>query len=323
MDSSSTVTAPSPPATGTGTRAASGPGAGTGRVGLVTCAEVPDLDPEGRLLLGALRDRGLDARPVTWDDDGADWAALDLAVVRSTWDYATRRAEFLAWAARAAAATQLLNPLPLLDWSTDKHYLADLQAAGLPVVPSAFVEVGGGEEHPYLGVEHVVKPAVSAGSRDTLRLGAHEADRSRAHLRAVHASGRCALVQPYLSAVDEVGETALVFLDGQLSHAMRKAALLPPSGGLVEGLFAPEEMSPREPSAAEVELARAVVEQAVVRAREAGAPRPLYARVDLLPGDHGEPLVLELELVEPSLFLDHAPGAVDRLADAVVGRLGR
>lgn len=292
-------------------------------VALVTCSEVPDLDDEGQLLLSALRARGADAQPVVWDDDDARWDRVDLAVVRSTWDYAPRRAEFLAWAARAASATALLNPLPLLEWSTDKHYLLDLEAAGLPVVPSAFVEVGAAAEHPFLGVEHVVKPAVSAGSRDTLRLGAHEADRSRAHVRAVQAGGRSVLVQPYLAAVDEVGETALVFLDGRLSHAMRKGALLPAGGGLVEGLFAQEEMAPREPSAAEAELGRAVVAEATRRARAAGAPAPLYARVDLLLDDDGLPRVLELELVEPSLFLDHAPGAAERLADAVLARLSR
>lgn len=290
-------------------------------VALVTCSEVPDLDDEGRLLLAALRRRGLDAQPLTWDDAGADWSALDLAVVRSTWDYAGRREEFLRWATTASAATRVLNPLPLLEWSTDKHYLADLEAAGLPVVPSAFVEVGAAPEHPYLDVEHVVKPAVSAGSRDTLRLGAHEADRSLAHVAAVHATGRSALVQPYLAAVDDVGETALVFLDGELSHAMRKAALLPAGGALVEGLFAPEEMSPREPSAAEVEVGRAALAEATRRARSAGAEAPLYARVDLLPDDDGDPRVLELELVEPSLFLDHVPGAAERLADAVAARL--
>ncbi|MEH3078473.1 MAG: hypothetical protein PGN11_17715 [Quadrisphaera sp.] len=290
-------------------------------VALVTCSEVPDLDPEGQHLLAALRERGLDARPVVWDDEDVDWSAPDLAVVRSTWDYAPRRAEFLAWAARAADATRLLNPLPLLGWSTDKHYLAELEAAGLPVVPSAFVEVGDEGDHPYLDVEHVVKPAVSAGSRDTLRLGAHEAARSRAHVAAVHSSGRSVLVQPYLAAVDDVGETALVFLDGELSHAMRKAALLPAGGGLVEGLFAHEDMAPREPSAAEVEVGRAVVAEAARRARAAGAEPMLYARVDLLPDDDGAPRVLELELVEPSLFLDHAPGSAARLADAVVRRL--
>ncbi|TNM68925.1 hypothetical protein FHN55_05665 [Streptomyces sp. NP160] len=290
-------------------------------VALITCSEVPDLDEEGRLLLAALRGRGLDARPAVWDDAAVDWAGLDLAVVRSTWDYAPRREEFLGWAARASAATRLLNPLPLLEWSTDKHYLAELEAVGLPVVPSAFVEVGAAPGHPYLGVEHVVKPAVSAGSRDTLRLGPHETDRSLAHVAAVHAGGRSVLVQPYLAAVDDVGETALVFLDGELHHAMRKAALLPAGGGLVEGLFAQEEMAPREPSPAEVEVGRAVVAEATRRARAAGAQAPLYARVDLLPGDDGAPRVLELELVEPSLFLDHVPGSAERLADAVVRRV--
>lgn len=282
---------------------------------LATCAEVPELDEDARCLQRALTRRGVDARAAVWTDDGVDWAHADLVMVRSTWDYARRRDRYLAWAATVASETPLHNPADLLAWTTDKTYLRDLAAVGVPVVPTCFLSPEDGTEHPYLDVEHVVKPAVSAGSKDTHRLGPEDADRSRAEARSIHASGRIVMVQPYLAAVDTTGETALVFLDGRFSHALRKGPLLQRGAGPVQGLFAEEDMSLREPSPQEL----AVAERAL--AAVPGDEPPLYARVDLLPTDEG-PRLLELELAEPSLFLDLVDGAADRVADAVLARLG-
>ncbi|MFY0406688.1 ATP-grasp domain-containing protein [Solicola sp. PLA-1-18] len=283
------------------------------RIALATAREVADLDDEGKLLASALRERGADVTAAVWDDAGVDWSGFDLVVVRSTWDYATRVAEFLAWAEDVEAVTGLANPLPLLRWTTDKHYLLDLADAGVPIVPSEFLEPGDDPTHGLLDVEHVVKPAVSAGSKDTLLLGAHEADRSRAHAARLLDEGRSVLVQPYVAEVDEAGETAVVTVDGDASHAIRKGAILQRGGDLVEGLFAPEDITAREPSDDEV----AVAERAL--AAVPGGVTPLYARVDLLPTPDG-PVVLELEMAEPSLFLGFADGAADRLADAVLRR---
>ena len=289
------------------------------RIALATSREVPGLlDDEGVLLRDRLRARGLDAGPAVWDDPDVAWDGYDLVLVRSTWDYALRRTAFLAWAAEVAGRTRLHNPPAVLAWSTDKHYLLELADAGLPVVPSAIVEPGDDPgRHPFRGVEHVVKPCVSAGSKDTLRCGADEADRSSGHARALLDAGRPVLVQPYLAAVDEVGETAVVAIDGVASHAVRKGPLLARGAGLVDGLFAAEDITARDPSPAETEVAARVLEHVTGRAGRA----PLYARVDLLPGPDG-PLVLEVELAEPSLFLEHADGAADRLAAAVARRLG-
>ncbi len=301
--------APRPDRTAPATRA--------GRVALATCAEEPGLDGEGRLLLAALSDAGVEAGPAVWDDPGQDWSGYDLVVVRSTWDYARRLPAYLAWADEVAAATRLLNDPALLRWTTDKSYLEDLARRGVPVVPSVFLPPGSDPAHPLLDVEHVVKPTVSAGSLDTLRLGAGEVERSTDHVRAIHASGRTALVQPYLASVDERGETAVVHVDGVLSHAIRKGALLEAGAGLVDGLFAQEQIEPREPSRAELDVARACL--GLLPPTADGAP-PLYARVDLLAGEDG-PLVLEVELAEPSLFLEHADGAAERLAAAIAARL--
>ncbi len=284
------------------------------RIALATAREVPDLDDEARLLRDAIRTRGAECEAAVWDDDAVDWAGYDLVVVRCTWDYAERIAEFLAWAERVAAVTRLENSLEHLRFTTDKHYLRVLGDAGVPVVPSAFLEPGDSPEHEYLHAEHVVKPAVSAGSRGTLRLGPEDAAASRAHAGSLLDDGRSVLVQPYLADVDTAGETAVVLLGGEFSHAMRKGPLLERGAGLVEGLYAQEEMTPRDPSEAELRVA----DQAMAAVASVVPGRTTYARVDLLPTADG-PLVLEVELAEPSLFLDHVPGSAERAADAVLG----
>ena len=125
-----------------------------GRIGVATAAEVADLDDEGRLFLSALRERGLTAEPAVWDAD-LDWSSYDVVVVRSTWDYAERLSEFLAWADRAGAETLLLNSADVLRWNTDKRYLADLATAGVPVVPTTFLTPTG-DLRLHDGGEHVL-----------------------------------------------------------------------------------------------------------------------------------------------------------------------
>lgn len=286
------------------------------RIGVATAAEVPDLDDEGQLFLTALRDRGVTAEPAVWDAE-LDWSSYDAVVVRSTWDYAERLPEFLAWADRVDRVSRLLNSADVLRWNTDKRYLADLERAGIPIVPTQFLAPGDRPAHRFEHVEHVVKPVVSAGSRGTLRLGPAEVERSHAHAASLLDAGRGVMVQPYLHEVDEHGETALLYVDGRFSHAMRKGPLLTPGMSLTEELFLQEEMSPRDASAAERELADAILE-AMPAALQADL---LYARVDLLPSPDG-PRLLELELAEPSLFLDHHRPSAGALADAVVRRLG-
>lgn len=246
-----------------------------------------------------------------WDDPAVDWAAFDLVVVRGTWDYVDRRDAFLAW---ARSVPRIANAPGVLTWNTDKRYLAELAAAGLPVVPTTFVAPGEPLALPD-APEVVVKPTVSAGSRDTRRHAIERTDEVAAHVAELHAAGRTAMVQPYLGGVDTAGETALLYVGGRYSHAIRKGPLLAPGAPPPSGLFAPEDVSPREPSAAEREVAGRVL--GVVADRLAAEPDLLYARVDLLPGPDGTPQVIEVELTEPSLFLDQAPHAPQRLADAI------
>jgi glutathione synthase/RimK-type ligase-like ATP-grasp enzyme len=291
-------------------------------VALVTAAAARDLDDDLPPLTAALAARGVAHRVVLWDDPAVDWGGFGLVVVRSVWDYVHRRDAFLTWAERTAAVTALVNPPAQLRWSSDKRYLADLHAAGVPTVPTAFAAPG--EEIGWPGAgQVVVKPAVSAGSIDTARYRMDDAGRSIGrppaeaveHVARLHADGRVAMAQPYLDAVEgERGETALVYLEGRLSHACRKGPMLMPGLAVVGGLFVEEDIRPATPTAAELAVAQAAL------AAIPGGPS-LYARVDVIPDAAGDPVVLELELVEPSLFLATAGGSAGRVADAMAARL--
>jgi len=276
------------------------------QVALATAAQLPDLDEDGAALLEALDAEGVRAAPVVWDS-GADWAAYDLVVVRSTWDYDRRREQFLAW---AASVPRLANPAEVLAWNTDKTYLQALASAGVPVVETTWL-VPGDVFTPPAG-PYVVKPTVSAGARDTAAYdGGADAT---AHVQRLLAAGRPVMVQPYLSQVDVLGETSVLCFEGEVSHAASKSALLQVGAGVRNDIDSRAFVTPTEPTGAQVDLATAAL--AVV-----GQPL-LYARVDLVPGPDG-PLLLELELTEPSLFLRHAEGAAARFAAAVRRRADR
>lgn len=286
------------------------------RIAVVTARAAVGTDEDDPPLRAALAGAGAQAVVVSWDDRSVEWETYDLAVIRSTWDYALRRTEFLDWARATAAVTRLRNGSDVLAWNIDKAYLAELSTAGVPIVPTAMLRPGDDLRLPDEG-EYVVKPAVGAGSVETARYSQAEGDRARSHVRRLLDAGRDVLVQPYQASVDERGETALLFVDGQYSHAARKGALLHAGGGsgARDGeLFAPEQMSATEPSSAEL----AVAEQALDAAPFDRASL-LYARVDLVAGADGNPLLLELELAEPSMFLAHAPHeAVTGFAHSIV-----
>lgn len=280
-------------------------------VALVTAHSARSLDADLPLLAAALERHGVASEVVVWDDPAVQWQQFRRIIVRSTWDYPARRGTFLAWAGRAAAVAPLHNPLAVLRWTTDKRYLADLEAAGVAIVPSAWCLPGATPEFP--GGAFVVKPSVGAGSVGAARFAAHEHAEAAQHVARLHAAGHIALIQPYLADVERRGETALVFFAGVFSHAVRKSALLVPGLRLVDDLFAAEQLRPT--TATEAELAVAAAALAAVPGRRS----LLYARVDLVPDDAGQPRLLELELAEPSVFLEHAEGAADRFAAAIAG----
>jgi O-ureido-D-serine cyclo-ligase len=300
------------------------------RIALVTAREALALDEDMTLLVAAMNAAGVRAETPFWDDPSVKWSRYDVALLRSTWDYVDRIDDFLAWCANCARRTLLLNSPDIVRWNTDKHYLAHLASAGVPVVPTRFVEPGmlaarelgaflsGGGSACSVGVpgdffEFVVKPAIGAGSRDAARYRRDESGRALEHLQRLLVAERSVLLQPYLARVDERGETALLYLGGEFSHAIRKGPLLRSGAGRVEGLFAPEDIRPRVAEPAELSVAAAAYAAIPF-------PAPAYARVDLIRDQAGAPVVLELELTEPSLFLEHADGAAERFVRHLVER---
>jgi glutathione synthase/RimK-type ligase-like ATP-grasp enzyme len=269
------------------------------RVALATCAQVPEGDDEAAALTEALEPRGVKAEPAVWDDPTVDWTSFDLVVIRSTWDYPARRGQFLAW---AESLPSVLNAPEVLRWNTDKRYL---QGLGETTVPTTFLEPGSSfrpPESPF-----VVKPAVGVGS---IGAASYEGSDSRGerHVAELHAAGKTVMVQPYVEAVDTEGEVALIYLGGRYSHAVRKEALLAVGSGPATGLYLEETLSAAQASPAELEIAEQALGAVPFQRQEL-----LYARVDLLPG----PVVLEVELTEPSLFIGYEPEAPGRFADAI------
>ena len=288
-------------------------------IALVTAEAARNLDEDLPPLESALRNAGADVVIAEWDRPH-DWSRFDIALLRSTWDYPQRLAEFFGWAAQVSTQTKLLNPLSVVKWSSDKHYLRDLVHANVPTVLTKFIEPG--ESAPWriaelLGEpnvnEFVVKPAIGAGSRDAQRFGAEEKDVAAEHAQRMLGEKRSVLLQPYLSRVDDYGETALIYFEGQFSHAIRKGPLLKRNEGPVEGLFARETITARVPDAAELRVGARAIQAMPFET-------PLYARVDLIRDEKGEPVVLELEMIEPSLFFPFAGGSAERFAGAVVRR---
>ena len=279
---------------------------------IATCADYPALHPDDQPLIELLQSHGVGAEPAVWTDPGADWSRYRAVVVRSTWDYATRRDEFLEWMNALGASVH--NPAHVIRWNTDKRYLRELGKMGLPIVPTVWVDCGGTPHGLPSSPECVVKPVVSAGSRDTLRLRTRDEHAIRSHVAAIHETKRAVMIQPYVDAIDDAGETAMIYIGGSFSHAVRKGPLLPVLGQLpTDGLYAEEAIEARTPHPKE----RAVAD-AVLGALPFG---PLvYARIDLVPGPTG-PQVLEVELTEPSLFFEVASGSRNRFVEALLGAL--
>ncbi len=281
------------------------------RVAFATCSEFPHGSPDDARAAAALR-----ADAVAWDDPAVDWAAYDRVILRSTWDYTFGVDAFLQWC-RAVGRERLRNGADIVAFNADKRYLSELSC---PSVPTTFVAPG--QRMPALDGEVVVKPNVSAGARNTGRFGVALAEEARALVERIHASGRTALVQPYQHSVDSHGETALVFIAGELSHELHKRPVLAPDevAPVIEGPLAVARVMldenlvvARAAANDERSLARAVIAEVSDRFGV-----PLYARVDMVREDGGHPVLLELELIEPRLYFEQAPGAAGRFAAAVL-----
>lgn len=274
----------------------------------------PDFD--WPLLEAALTEAGVGPVTLAWDDSAVDWSSFDAVIVRSTWDSVDRPGEYLDWVEAVSAATELHNSAEIVRWNLDKHHLKDLIASDLPVVPTQWIDHRADWRVP--DVPFVIKPCVSAGGRETARYLPEESALATAHVERLLSQARALMVQPFIEAVDERGETKMVYIDGDLSHSLQVGGLLKTGSGVMER---PWEVSVSvdlvDPSDEQRNVASAVM--AYVAGKFGGSP--LYGRVDLVHGTDGRPHLLELELVDPSLSLWASPNAAHRLAIGIVKAL--
>lgn len=281
------------------------------RIALVNCAVLPEPDIDEAPLLRALRDAGHDAQPLAWDDPAAEPGAFDACVLRATWNYHTQPEAFLAWVDHAATQTRLLNPAPTVRWNSHKRYLRHFEDRRIPIVPTIWATSSERADPIAQALARgwskaVVKPCTSAGSRDTrvfdLNSQAAEARAFAADLRV----REDAMVQRFLPSVADGGESALVCIAGQLSHAIRKYPRFADQDERVE--------AQPEITDAERRFAQTVL--------DACPHDHLYARVDIMRTDDGGIVLSELELIEPSLYFDLAPGSAERMARAIADAAG-
>ncbi|RKH21087.1 hypothetical protein D7X74_02445 [Corallococcus sp. CA047B] len=282
-------------------------------IAVITYAGMPQLYPLDAPLVPALRALGLDARPVIWDDPSVDWSKVRAAVVRNAWDSHLRREEFLAWAERVDAVTRLFNPLDVLRWNTHKGYLKDMEARGLPLTPTVWVEPGGTLDVEQVARERdwdavVLKPAVAAGGLKVF-IFRREALRDASAKVTELAKEGDVMVQPYLTAFETEGERSYIFFNGVFSHAVRRPPTL---ASAPRGFAEPHAFTPDNP--AELKVAEAVLEAS-------GGARLLYARVDVATDNAGRTRLQEVEVTEPCLFLTLDAAAPERFARAVIARL--
>jgi glutathione synthase/RimK-type ligase-like ATP-grasp enzyme len=276
------------------------------RFALVTCERPIERDDDLDFLVPALKRRGVEVETPGWSDPSVDWSSYRVAMLSSTWDYGDRQAEFRRWLREAASATRLRNALATVEWNFDKRYLRELAEADVPTIPTVW-SVPGEEERAWEEIERlgwddvVIKPVVDLGARNLVRVPAQ-------HVLAMLGRFECpVMAQPFLPSVSAGGELSLIHLAGELSHCVRKIPargdfrVQPQYGGTHEPATAP---------AAAVEIAE--------RALAAAPGENLYARVDLLADEADRFALIELELIEPALYLDVKPAAADGLADALL-----
>ena len=262
------------------------------------------------LLQSALARHGISSARIDWASPDVDWSQFRCAVFRTTWDYFERQTEFTAWLKHVRKQTRLCNDAALIDWNMDKHYLADLQAKGIPIVPSKFIERGSTLTlHELLDEsgwdEAIIKPCISGAARHTYRLNRESAASLEPVVRQL-LTDESLILQPLQQSVLRDGEDTLMLFNGCFTHAVRK---LPKPGDFRVQDDHGGTAHPYEPSTAQIEFAQ--------RAMAACQPTPAYGRVDLVQDNHGNLAVMELELIEPELWLRNHPSAATEFADAI------
>ncbi len=281
-------------------------------IALVTTQAARGHDHDLDILTAALDAASQQWQIVNWDDASIDWSQFSIAVLRSTWDYFARLDEFVAWVNRVSAQTQLHNSAEVVLWNVDKRYLQEMSAHSIPVMKTTFVTQPSDITQELIAQDVIIKPVVSAGSNNTAR---HRKDAvaARAQLDHILSNGGVAMVQPYSPTIDSVGETGLVFLSGQFSHAFGKDAVFGEAEQVHNGVHVQEVITARTATTNELALGDVVMKYLTNKF----GLTPLYARIDMVTNIHGVPEIMEVELTEPSLYLHLDAGSPERAATAL------
>ncbi len=285
---------------------------GMKRVALATSEKFAPLTEDDLLLVESLQRLGISAEPAVWSDPNFPWTSCDAVIIRSCWDYHLRLREFLGWIARLEeAGVQTWNAPGMLRWNANKNYLRDLEAKGTSIVPTFWPEgpVNLRDQLRELGWNRaVVKPRVSATAHRTRLVSIDDAESAQPLFdELLHGPG--VMVQRFMEAVRTRGEWSLVFFNGEYSHAVIKTPK--PGDFRVQHDFGGAERSAQPPAS---------VSEAACRVVAALNDVPLYARVDGVEND-GSFLLMELELIEPALFLSLDADASKRFSAAIAERL--
>jgi len=269
-------------------------------------------DPDSDLLVECLAAVGVISERVAWDSESVEWSDYSGVVIRSTWDSVDRPSEYLDWIDRISSTTRLANPAAAIAWNFDKSYLRDLEAEGIPTIPTQWVSPGSRWSVP--DADFIVKPAIAAGARNTALYSPSSSARAVEHVGSLGTIGQTAMIQPYLRSLEVSGETSIVLIAGQTSHAMLKGAFLRLDEGVIDKPWERATfLGICEPSTRQLAVAAAAFAVAARRTHD----ELLYARIDVIEDGDEEPIVLEVELIDPLLFLTDAPHAADELARSI------
>lgn len=285
-------------------------------VALITCSEWPRLSHSDRILQRALATRGIEACPLIWNDPAVDWSRPLISVLRSPWDFYSQHSAFLEWARHVSQMHTLWNPFPLLHWNSHKDYLRDLAEQGIPIIPTLWLMQGSSANLEQLMQEHhwsqvVIKPAISSNAYGTIQVAEEEAASDGQlyldHMLTLHDM----LIQPFFPAVLSKGERSLIFINGEVTHAVLRPPIRAVSHSQASSPHAATLTTEKliVPHEEELRLAHKIIHLL--------PSRVLFARIDLVDDIDGQLCVMEVELIDPKLWLDLMPVAVERFADAI------
>ncbi|MEL6797135.1 MAG: hypothetical protein AAFO89_09980 [Planctomycetota bacterium] len=280
------------------------------RVAIATCITLPEPDPDQDLMLDALRGAGLETELAAWDDESVDWSSCDLAVIRSTWNYHEHLGAFKKWLDATTESTLLINPAPIVRWNLHKRYLRELDQAGLPIVPTAFIDAHQPVElasilEDRMWSDIVIKPCVSAGSARTRRFHDGTTPEAADFLASITATDD-AMIQPFIPSVEDGGERSAIWIAGEATHAIVKQPRFDTDD---------ESVSDAKPvTDAERDM--------LATCLDVVGEGLLYARLDTMRSADGSLLISELELIEPSLFLLQSEAATTRFVEAIAELAG-